>query len=292
MHFRCNLKCEHCMIEDTMDRLQPESMERFQEMLKYNEQHKRWQGIIFTGSEITLRQDLPNLSRMARNSGFNHVRIQTHGMRLADEKYCQELVEAGIDEYFVSVTAADSEQHDAITGVRGSFEKTVRGLENLDTYPGVVALTNTVITKRSYRHLPKVVERLGHLKRLVQMDFWNYWPMSENDDKDLIVPYLEILPFLKEAIALAYERGRSIEVKNFPECLLGEQRFALNNDQPQLFIDPSFWNEFMQNGFYQCIHKEQCSSHQCLGLNTAYIKKYGWEADILTPLPVQSPVKK
>jgi MoaA/NifB/PqqE/SkfB family radical SAM enzyme len=258
--------------------------------LKYNEQHKRWQGIIFTGSEITLRRDLPDLSKMARNSGFNHVRIQTHGMRLADENYCRELVEAGIDEYFVSVTAADAEQHDAITGVRGSFEKTLRGLENLDTYPEVVSLTNTVITKRSYRLLPKVVESLGHLKRLVQMDFWNYWPMSQNDDKDLIVPYLEILPFLQAAITLAYERGRSIEVKNFPECLLGQQRSALNNDQPQLFIDPSFWNEFMENGFYQCIHKEQCNSHQCLGLNTAYIKKYGWEANILTPLSGEAPV--
>jgi MoaA/NifB/PqqE/SkfB family radical SAM enzyme len=278
------------MIEDTMDRLQPESMEQFQKMLKYNEQHKRWQGIIFTGSEITLRRDLPDLSKMARNSGFNHVRIQTHGMRLADENYCRELVEAGIDEYFVSVTAADAEQHDAITGVRGSFEKTLRGLENLDTYPEVVSLTNTVITKRSYRLLPKVVESLGHLKRLVQMDFWNYWPMSQNDDKDLIVPYLEILPFLQAAITLAYERGRSIEVKNFPECLLGQQRSALNNDQPQLFIDPSFWNEFMENGFYQCIHKEQCNSHQCLGLNTAYIKKYGWEANILTPLSGEAPV--
>ena len=29
MHFRCNLRCEHCMLEDLMDRLVPESMDRF-----------------------------------------------------------------------------------------------------------------------------------------------------------------------------------------------------------------------------------------------------------------------
>ena len=31
MEFRCNLRCVHCMIEDTMHRLAPESAERFEE---------------------------------------------------------------------------------------------------------------------------------------------------------------------------------------------------------------------------------------------------------------------
>ena len=55
------------------------------------------------------------------------MRIQTHGMRLAEQDYCSELVEAGVDEYFVSVTAADAASHDAITGVAGSFERRSAG---------------------------------------------------------------------------------------------------------------------------------------------------------------------
>jgi MoaA/NifB/PqqE/SkfB family radical SAM enzyme len=290
MHFKCNLKCEHCMIEETMDRLEPESMEEFHQLLDYNHQERRWKGIIFTGSEITLRRDLPDLARAARQRGFEHVRIQTHGMRLADEHYCRELVEAGVDEYFVSVTASDAQTHDFITKVPGSFAKTIHGLENLDKFDNVITLTNTVITKTSYQHLPALVERLGHLKRLRQMDFWNYWPMSESDDKDLVVSYLEILPHLKAAIAKTRQLGRAVEVKNFPECLLGEMGWALNNDQPKLFIDPSFWPEFMRNGFHQCVHREQCGSKQCLGLNTAYVKKFGWHADLLVPLSIRGAV--
>jgi MoaA/NifB/PqqE/SkfB family radical SAM enzyme len=289
MHFRCNLKCEHCMIEGTMDWLKPESMERFQEVLSYNHQHRRWKGAIFTGSEITLSPNLPDLARMARQNGFEHVRIQTNGLRLADENYCRELVEAGIDEYFVSVMAADAETHDAIAVVRGAFAKMMRGLENLDAYENVFLLTNTVMTKRSYRDLPRIVDSLAHLGRLVQMDFWNYWPMKETDEKDMIVEYTEILPFLKEAIAKAWQKGLAVEVKNFPECLLKEHSKALNNDQPKLFIDDAFWTEFSRNGFYQCIHREKCGSRQCLGLNTAYIKKFGWQEDILSPLPIQTP---
>ncbi len=289
MEFRCNLKCVHCMIEDTMDVLVPESARTFEELLEHNAEHKSWKGLILTGSEITLRRDLPMLARMAREAGFEHVRIQTHGMHLARESYCRELVEAGIDEYFVSVAGADAESHDAITGVQGSFDKTLRGLENVDGYDDVVSITNTVVTRKNYRLLPAVVERLGHLKRLLQMEFWVYWPMSETDEKDLIASHRDIRPFLRQAMGMARERGRTVEVKNFPECLLGDDGDTLSNSQPQLYIDPAFWPEFMRNGFYQCVYRDRCGSQECLGLTTAYIEKYGWEEESLHPLPGEAP---
>jgi MoaA/NifB/PqqE/SkfB family radical SAM enzyme len=288
MHFRCNLKCEHCMIEGTMDWLEPVSMGEFQQLLDHNAAANQWKGLVLTGSEVTLRSDLPDLARRARAHGFEHVRIQTHGMRLANLDYCHELIEAGIDEYFVSVTAADAATHDAITEVPRSFERTIKGLENLDTFEDVVTLTNTVVTRRSYRQLPDVVDRLRHLRRLVEMDFWNYWPMKETDDKNLIACHTEVAPYLRRAIAMARDLGRAVEVKNFPECLLEEDGAALDNNQPQLFIDRNFWTEFDRNGFRQCIHRDTCGSTQCLGLNTAYVAKFGWQESVLTPLPASS----
>jgi hypothetical protein len=56
------------------------------------------------------------------------------------------------------------------------------------------------------------------------------------------------------------------------------------NGQPQLFIDPSFWTEFSRNGFYQCVYRDQCASQECLGLSTAYIKKYGNLREQLIPI--------
>jgi MoaA/NifB/PqqE/SkfB family radical SAM enzyme len=289
MHFRCNLKCTHCMIEGTMDRLQPESMDRFRQILEYNSRTRQWLGLILTGSEVTLRRDLPDLAHQARQHGFAHVRIQTHGMRLADEGYCRELVAAGIDEYFISITAADAATHDRITEVPGSFAKTMRGFNNLEAFDEVVTLSNTVITRLSYRHLPGIVERLGHLRRLVQMDFWNYWPMRETDEKDLVASHLDVAPFLREAIREARAMGRAVELKNFPECLLKDEADALDNNQSYLFIDPSFWSEFNRNGFGLCVHRAACGSRRCLGLNAAYVKKFGPQEDDLSPLPPCSP---
>jgi MoaA/NifB/PqqE/SkfB family radical SAM enzyme len=272
------------MIEGTMDRLAPESGERFDELLAENARRRQWKGLILTGSEITLRRDLPELAKRARASGFEHVRIQTHGMHLAQPAYCDVLIGAGVDEYFVSVAGPDAETHDAITTVPGSFDKTLRGLEILDERDGVVTLTNSVVTNRSFHLLPQLVDRLAHLRNLVQMEFWVYWPMSETDEKDLVAPHSAIAPYLREAIAKARALGRGVEVKNFPQCLLGDDGAALMNTQPQLFIDPAFWPEFMRNGFYQCVYRDRCASTECLGLSTAYISKYGYDERILRPL--------
>jgi hypothetical protein len=145
-------------------------------------------------------------------------------------------------------------------------------------------MTNSVVTSRSYRLLPQIVERLSHLKNLAQMEFWVYWPMAEHDDKDLIASHSEILPYLRGAVTRAKALGRGVEVKNFPQCLLGDDGAALVNTQPQLFVDPAFWPEFMRNGFYQCVYRDRCASTECLGLSTAYIEKYGYDEEILHPI--------
>lgn len=268
-----------------MDWLQPQSDAALDALFAANARARKWKGLTLTGAEVTLRPDLPELARRARDSGFDHVRIQTHGARLSDPHYCRTLVDAGVDEFFVSVAAADAATHDSITRVPGSFAQTLRGLQNLEEFPGVVSLTNTVVTRRSYRCLPDVVSALAPLRRLAQMEFWAYWPMRETDDLDLIVSHDAALPFLREAIVRARALGRGVEVKNFPQCLLGEFGDALDNGQPQLVIDPEFWVQFMRNGFHQCAHRAACGSTQCLGLNTAYVNKYGWQADMLSPLP-------
>jgi MoaA/NifB/PqqE/SkfB family radical SAM enzyme len=284
MEFRCNLKCVHCMIEGTMDYLVPESKDTFKQLLAQNEKENLWNGLILTGSEITLINNLPELAKMAKQSGFEHIRIQSHGMHLDNEKFTNTLVEAGIDEFFISMPGSNPDNHDAITEVEGSFERTLKGFENLEQYEHVTCITNTVVTQRSYTLLPDIVDALSHLKQLKQMEFWHYFPMSENDDKNLVADYQDILPFLKVAIEKAKQFDRDIEVKNFPQCLLDEHGDLLLNDQPQLFIDPAFWEQFERNGFYQCKHREQCSSQQCLGLGTAYIKKFGWQEKQLHPI--------
>jgi MoaA/NifB/PqqE/SkfB family radical SAM enzyme len=284
MEFRCNLKCVHCMIEGTMDRLQPTPDGLFQHVLDQQKNEGLWEGLVLTGSEITLNRDLPNLATRAREAGFKRVRIQTHGVHLSRPKYADRLLDAGVNEFFVSVAGGNRDSHDAITQVPRAWDKMMAGLTYLDTKDDVRLLTNSVVTALSYRELPQMVSALSHLKKLVQMEFWNFWPMAESDEKQLCAPHGDILPYLRDAILAARAQGRFVEVKNFPECLLTDLGDALVNAQPMLVIDPAFWTEFDRNGFNNCRHRDSCGSTECLGLNNAYIDRFGWEEDLLSPL--------
>lgn len=289
MHFRCNLKCEHCMIEGTMDRLDPLPDEEFERVVELNARERRWKGLVFTGSEITLRSDLPALARRARAAGFERIRIQTHGMRLSRSDYCAELVDAGVNEYFVSLTAADAATHDRITGIPGSFDKTMAGLQNLERFSDVAVFTNTVITQRSYQQLEAVVRRVASLHNLVQMEFWNYLPMSEIDERDLIVANVQILPHLRAAVASARSSGRKVVIKNYPECLLADEGDAVETHHPDTLIDPRYWDEYNRNELGHCAHWDACTATNCFGLTSAYIDKFGWDADLLKPFGTTSP---
>lgn len=286
MEFRCNLRCTHCMIEGTMSRLRPTEGEDFDEVLRQQRDTGLWDGIVLTGAEITLRADLPDLVARARAAGFAHIRIQTHGMRLHRPDYLDRLVEAGADEFFISVTAADEVRHDAITQVEGSWRRMRAGIDLIETrYPHVAVITNTVITAESVDDLPGVVAAFRGYRCVVQHEFWNFFPMDEVDHKALCVPVARLLPPLRAAIAAARAAGRLVEVKNVPECLLGEDRGALVNGQPQLVIDPDFWEGFDRNGFHTCPHRAACSATECLGLTTAYVRRFGDERSLLRPFP-------
>jgi wyosine [tRNA(Phe)-imidazoG37] synthetase (radical SAM superfamily) len=128
MEFRCNLRCTHCMIEGTMDRLAPTDAESFDRVLAEQAATAPWQGLVLTGSEITLRRDLPELARRARAAGFAHVRIQTHGMHLNRAPYLESLIDAGVDEFFISVAGQDAATHDHITRVPGSWARMMQGI--------------------------------------------------------------------------------------------------------------------------------------------------------------------
>ena len=285
MSFGCNLHCTHCMIEGTMQILTPERLEKFYALLRMNKLEKRWSGLTLTGAEITLDERLPEMAKLARDHGFEKIRIQTHGGQLADREFLARLIDAGINEFFISVTASDADSHDKITGVAGSFDRTMQGISNVAKYQCASVITNTVITDLSYQHLPSVVRLMTQYPAVSQLEFWYYFPMRSTDHKLLLVPFDQCLPALLNAIHMASECGIPVELKNFPQCLLGSFKSVLYNDQPQLEIDARFWDEFSRNGFYQCIYKSQCESSMCLGLSTAYIHRFGWEADILHPLP-------
>jgi hypothetical protein len=164
--------------------------------------------------------------------------------------------------------------------------RTFWGLKNINRQP-VTLFTNTVITTWNYASLPGIVRLLSDFSRVWEIHFWNYWPMGAQDDKGLVASLASIRPHLWRALSDARARHRRLVVKNYPECLLGPHRVCLDNSQAATIIDKRYWEKYHLNRFGQHFYQKTCLSSKCDYLTAAYIDKFGYETDILGPLPAR-----
>ena len=120
----------------------------------------------FSGGEATLRKDVFELLAHATRLGMK-ANITTNGT-LLDEERARMLVEAGTHSVSLSLDGPDARTHDALRGVPGAFDRTVRGIRRLakarDRAKSRMKLRlNTVLTRHNYRELPEVIDLASEL---------------------------------------------------------------------------------------------------------------------------------
>ena len=109
------------------------------------------QTLTVSGGEPTLlRKRLLRLVERARAGGIQFVEVQTNAV-LIDERYANEMRDAGVTSAFVSLLSHVPELHDELAGLEGAFPKCVRGIKALLDVGIRVALNP--VTARSTQHL-------------------------------------------------------------------------------------------------------------------------------------------
>jgi radical SAM protein with 4Fe4S-binding SPASM domain len=119
--YRCNLRCVHCY--QTGPASQPElTTEQCCDCLDQLAESGCLY-LTFTGGEVLLRRDFFKIAGHARKKGFA-IRIFTNGT-LIDEDIADKIKSLNPLSVEISLYAAKALVHESITGVRGSFAKTV-----------------------------------------------------------------------------------------------------------------------------------------------------------------------
>jgi radical SAM protein with 4Fe4S-binding SPASM domain len=103
--------------------------------------------VTFTGGEPTIRDDLPELLLYAQNKGMVTGLI-SNGRRLKDPSYVETLEKAGLDFVQVTLESHKPEVHDKMTNVSGSWQETIKGIENA-TLSQIYVSTNTTLSKNN-----------------------------------------------------------------------------------------------------------------------------------------------
>ena len=110
---RCNLRCPVCFANAaTAGYVYEPSKEQIIEMLENLRSNDPVPppAIQFSGGEPTIRQDLTELIRAAKEVGFHHVEVNTNGLRLAQSvDYCRDLMKAGMSTLYLQFDGLTSD---------------------------------------------------------------------------------------------------------------------------------------------------------------------------------------
>lgn len=122
---RCNLRCVHCYctFEQKRDMLSTQDVFKIIDDLH----DAGTLGLVLTGGEIFLRRDIGDILQYLQEKRFI-LRINTNAT-LLDEKLLKLVADlTNIYRIHVSLYSAEPEVHDAVTKVKGSFQKTRNNL--------------------------------------------------------------------------------------------------------------------------------------------------------------------
>ncbi len=116
----CNQRCPVCFANaEACGYLYEPTIEQLKKMLHnlINEKPVPCQAVMFSGGEPTMREDLPDIIRMAKQMGFLQIFIATNGINLSkDPQYIAMLKEAGLDAIYLQFDGVTEEPYHTIRG--------------------------------------------------------------------------------------------------------------------------------------------------------------------------------
>jgi len=116
---RCNLRCPVCFAAAAAAPVYEPSFERIGAMLENLRSNRPVPppGLQFSGGEPTLREDLPDLIRRARDLGFRNVQVNTNGIRMAESpELVRRLVDSGLQTLYLQFDGLTEEVHRYLRG--------------------------------------------------------------------------------------------------------------------------------------------------------------------------------
>ena len=219
--FQCNNHCLFCIQGDKRFTSPNKSDIEVRQILE--KMKRSHDGVVFTGGEPTVRPELIDWVKYAKQLGYKFIQIQSNGRMFSYKDYCRALIRAGANEFSPAIHGSTAKIHDALTRSPGSFEQTVKGIRNLRELDQYI-LTNTVITRMNYKDLPNLAKLLVDLKvDQFQFAFMHINQNIVHNKKliDKIVPrYKETVPYIKKGIDIGVKSGTKVMVEAVPYCFM------------------------------------------------------------------------
>jgi radical SAM protein with 4Fe4S-binding SPASM domain len=289
--FSCNNDCVMCSTKPKSNHYSNRSSEEIEKDLIIGKK-MNYERVEFTGGEPTIRPDILNLIKKAKNLKYREVAISTNGRMLSYDAFCKKAVENGLNRATFTLSAHNNKLGEAISRTPNAFKQTIEGIKNTVACSSVEVSVNTVPIKVNYTYLSEI----GKLISSLGVEFWNILDLiPDGYGKD----FYKILSVKMVNLSIAVNNLEKI-VKNFklvtffdfPLCIFN-QKFRNSSCtnfitargrvgiEKQVGYKPERFKKSDKN-FYEDIHKERIKicknckfSKICGGVWRDYTDLYG-----------------
>lgn len=159
---RCNMNCPVCFTRDKKEPLHEPSLDECRRLM---ENYRRLAGedalIEFCGGEPTVREDLCELAKTAKDMGFDYIQLNTNGIKLAaSEDYCRALRQSGVTTAYLGFDGVTDKPYFAKYG-RSLLDIKKRAVKNCAAAGLAVVLVTCVIPGENDSQLGDILRFAG-----------------------------------------------------------------------------------------------------------------------------------
>lgn len=276
--FECNSKCVFCVIEGGKLRI---DLNAVRDIFEKNQ--GRYDYVVLTGGEPTIRKDFFDILDIARRSGYA-IKLQTHGRMFASEEFCEKISPYNV-EFSININGSTATIHDTDTQAPGSFEQTVKGIKTLRKLDSDI-LVKIILTKNSYQHLLQTARFIAGLDIKKIMFVFPTPYGAAGMDFDAVVPRMSetLLPLTQAVHWLKKNTKVKISIEGFSRCCLNPEFHPLITECDMLDGIIPENNRRMYNAkeervfiqkqkFFEC--RDCIYDKECEGVYKTYAAKMG-----------------
>ena len=152
---RCNLRCSYCFMNaGASGRVYEPTLEEIRKLMLQarNEKPLGSKAIQITGGEPTVRDDLFDIIKTAREVGFAHIQVNTNGLKLAESvDYCKRLKEEKVNTVYMSFDGVAKKTNPWI-------EQNKKAIENLRKAELRVVLVPVLIGDKNVHESGRIIK--------------------------------------------------------------------------------------------------------------------------------------
>jgi uncharacterized radical SAM superfamily Fe-S cluster-containing enzyme len=210
---QCNIRCPICFASSGTESETRPDLTQIEQMMQAILDASGPCPIQLSGGEPTLRDDLPQIVALARKMGFDHVQINTNGIRLAeDSDYGEALKDAGTTDFFLQFDGLTSDVYRRIRGADLLSVK-LNAVERCAELKIGVVLVPTLVKHVNDAQIGTIIQSAKKWIPAVRgvhfqpMTYLGRYPTSPRNEDRVLIP--DILAAIEE------QTGGELKAENF-----------------------------------------------------------------------------